>query len=151
MQAGESVTTDSKITMTATKLTPGDAAIHKTLCSTVTYQNGGNEPASFNGVFDWKLQDPNGAIVMSGLFGSDSALNSGQLAPGGKTTGDVCFEAPRAVPPVPTSSCSTRASGSRPTGSPGSTNSDCRHLVVGPGDAPLTALPHPVRGRHTPF
>ena len=98
VQAGESVTTDSKITMTATKLTPGDATIQKTLCSTVTYQNGGSDTASFNGVFDWKLQDPNGAIVMSGLLGSDNALNSGQLTPGGKTTGDVCFEAPQGSP-----------------------------------------------------
>jgi len=97
-QAGASITTDSKITMTATKLTPGDATIQKTLCSTVTYQNGGSDTASFNGVFDWKLQDPNGAIVMSGLLGSDNALNSGQLTPGGKTTGDVCFEAPQGSP-----------------------------------------------------
>jgi hypothetical protein len=98
VQAGESVTTDSKIAMTATKLTPGDATIHKTLCSTVTYQNGGSDTASFNGGFDWKLQDPNGAIIMTGLLGSNNLLNAGQLVPGGKTSGDVCFDAPQGSP-----------------------------------------------------
>jgi hypothetical protein len=81
--------------MTATKLAPGDATIQKTLCSTVTYQNGGSDTASFNGGFDWKLQDPNGAIIMTGLLGSDNLLNAGQLVPGGKTSGDVCFDAPQ--------------------------------------------------------
>jgi hypothetical protein len=98
VQAGESVTTDSKIAMTATKLTPGDSTIHKTLCSTVTYQNGGSDTASFNGGFDWKLQDPNGAIIMTGLLGSNNLLNAGQLVPGGKTSGDVCFDAPQGSP-----------------------------------------------------
>lgn len=84
--------------MTATELTPGDATLQKTLCSTVTYQNGGSDTASFNGGFDWKLQDPNGAIMTTGLLGSDNLLTAGQLVPGGKTSGDVCFDAPQGSP-----------------------------------------------------
>jgi Domain of unknown function (DUF4352) len=95
VQAGEPVTTDSKVTMTATSLSKGDTvAGQKTMCSNVSYANGGDDPATFNGGFDWKLQDPNGAIVSTGLLGSDKLLSAGQLAPGGKVTGDVCFSLP---------------------------------------------------------
>ncbi|MBP2370238.1 DUF4352 domain-containing protein [Pseudonocardia parietis] len=63
------------------------------LCSAVEYRNVGNGTASYNS-FDWKLQDPNGVIHSSGIpFGAESPLNSGQLAPGGTVSGDVCFDA----------------------------------------------------------
>jgi hypothetical protein len=78
--------------ITATALKPGDSTLGKTLCTTVTYKNNGSTPGSFNGGFDWKLQDPAGAALMTGFGGSTGVLSAGQLAPGGTTSGDVCFD-----------------------------------------------------------
>lgn len=97
-QAGEQVDADG-VQITAGPLTAGDDTFQKTLCSTVSYNNGSGEPASFNGAFDWKLQDPNGVILMNTFGGSDNALNSGELAPGGTLTADVCFTAPATQTP----------------------------------------------------
>ena len=96
-QAGEAVNADG-LTVTTTPLKPGDSTLGKTLCTTVTYNNGTDEPATFNGGFDWKMQDPNGTILMTGLSGSRNMLSAGQIAPGGKATGDVCFDAPQGSP-----------------------------------------------------
>jgi hypothetical protein len=63
------------------------------LCTTVTYDNRSGSPTTFNGGFDWKLQSPNGAILSNTLTGSTNLLQSGELAPGGKMTADVCFDA----------------------------------------------------------
>lgn len=53
----------------------------------VSYENNSKETASFN-VFDWSMEDANGA--RSDLQISDNEdLGSGDLAPGGKKTGDV--------------------------------------------------------------
>jgi hypothetical protein len=60
-------------------------------CAEVSYRNTGSGQASYN-AFDWKLQNPAGAIV-SPSFGGDNSLSSGQLAPGGTTSGQVCFDA----------------------------------------------------------
>jgi hypothetical protein len=89
--AGATLTVgDLKIT--ATPLKAGDSTLGETLCSTVTYMNTGSGQESFNGGFDWKLQDPNGAALMTGFTGSSSMLSAGQLAPGGQTTSDMCFD-----------------------------------------------------------
>ncbi|MBN9736175.1 MULTISPECIES: DUF4190 domain-containing protein [unclassified Pseudonocardia] len=80
--------------ISATALEPGDSTLGQTLCSTVTYTNTGSSTGSFNGGFDWQLQDPNGAALMSSLLGSDQILSAGQLAPGGTTSGTVCFDRP---------------------------------------------------------
>jgi hypothetical protein len=89
--AGDTLTVgDLKIT--ATPLKAGDSTLGGTLCSTVTYVNTGTGRESFNGGFDWKLQDPDGAALMTGFTGSSSMLSAGQLAPGGRTTGDMCFD-----------------------------------------------------------
>ncbi len=97
---GEAVTTDTGVTMTAAplKVTKSQLGGKPLLCTDVNYQNGSDETASFNGGFDWKVQDPNGAILMNTFSGSDNALNSGELAPGGKTAGQVCFESGSASP-----------------------------------------------------
>lgn len=60
-------------------------------CTDVTYRNTGSGTASFN-IWDWKLQDPAGAIRRISL-GSDNDLSSGELAPGGTVSGQVCFDA----------------------------------------------------------
>lgn len=78
--------------VTASALKSGDSALGKTLCTTVTYKYMGSTTGSFNGGFDWKLQDPAGAALMTGFTGSNNALLAGQLVPGGTTSGDVCFD-----------------------------------------------------------
>lgn len=61
----------------------------------VTIENNSNTEASYN-TFDWKLQDSKGVIkdVASIAYGIDGALNSGDLAPGGKVAGFLVFEVP---------------------------------------------------------
>ena len=89
--AGDTLTVGD-LQITATPLKDGDSTLGETLCSTVTYVNTGSGQESFNGGFDWKLQDPNGAALMTGFTGSSSMLSAGRLAPSGRTTGDVCFD-----------------------------------------------------------
>lgn len=89
-KAGDAVTKDDLV-VTTTAIKKGDSTFGKTLCSTMTYQNNKKDSVSFN-AFDWKLQDPNGTILTTTFGGSNNALNSGDLAPGGKVTGDVCFD-----------------------------------------------------------
>jgi hypothetical protein len=96
-QAGDTVDADG-VQITAAALTPGDATIGETLCTTVTYNNQSDQPSAFNGGFDWKLQGPSGAILSPTITGSDNLLSAGELAPGGNTTGDVCFDAPQGTP-----------------------------------------------------
>ena len=92
--AGETVTMDD-VQVTSTPLTEVKPQYSDSsyLCTTVTYLNGGKDSASFN-TFDWKLQDPQGASRDATFGGSDKTLNSGDLAPGGTASGDVCFDDP---------------------------------------------------------
>jgi hypothetical protein len=65
------------------------------MCTTASYVNTGSTQTSYN-QFDWKLQTPAGAILSPGISFSDPSktLNSGQLAPGGKVSGTVCWDTP---------------------------------------------------------
>jgi hypothetical protein len=78
-------------TVTATPLVNGDATLGKTVCTAVKMNNGSDETISFN-IFDWKLQAPSGTILNSSFAGSSSMLSSGEIAPGGSASGDVCFD-----------------------------------------------------------
>ena len=60
-------------------------------CAEVSYRNTGSTQAPYN-LFDWKMQNPQGAITGASI-GGDNTLSSGQLAPGGTTSGQVCFDA----------------------------------------------------------
>ncbi|NAZ88555.1 DUF4352 domain-containing protein, partial [Kineococcus indalonis] len=90
-QGGATLQLDG-LTLSATALTTQDDDVlnRQLLCSTVTYTNTSDAPGSYN-VLDWSLQNPQGAAQTWGAWG-DNELNSGDLAPGGTTTGDVCFE-----------------------------------------------------------
>lgn len=90
-QAGEDLTLGD-LTVSSSALIEGDATFGPTLCTTAVLNNGSSDTIDFN-LFDWKLQSPAGAILNSGIGGSDNIINSGQLAPGGTTTGDICFDA----------------------------------------------------------
>ncbi len=97
-EAGQSITLDDVVT-TATPLVEGQAVgTTPVLCSTLTIVNNGDDAAPFNGGFDWKLQDPQGAARSTTLGGSDTLLSAGELAPGGTVTGDVCFDNPTGAP-----------------------------------------------------
>jgi Domain of unknown function (DUF4352) len=88
--SGQSATLDG-LTLSSSQVKVGDRLFGKRLCTNVSYANGASRAVSFNG-FDWKLQDPNGTILTMTIGGSNDTLNSGELAPGGKVSGDVCFE-----------------------------------------------------------
>lgn len=95
-QPGETVESDG-LSMGATALVEGDSTLGETLCTTVAYGNGGDSAAQFS-LIDWKLQDPNGTILNTGFTGSSNTLSSGEIAPGGTASGDVCFDAPQGSP-----------------------------------------------------
>ncbi|MFE7416404.1 DUF4352 domain-containing protein [Rhodococcus sp. NPDC057529] len=95
--AGDSVTLDDVAT-TTTPLFDTTTFSTPYLCTTITINNAGNTSASFN-TFDWKLQDPAGAIRNSSFTGTENQLNSGEVAPGGTASGDVCFDNPQGSPP----------------------------------------------------
>jgi hypothetical protein len=78
-------------TVTAAPLAAGDATLGKTFCTATTLSNGSKETIKFN-AFDWKLQTPAGTIVNTGFAGSKNMLSSGEIAPGGTASGDVCFD-----------------------------------------------------------
>ncbi|BDA64033.1 DUF4352 domain-containing protein [Actinomyces capricornis] len=90
VQAGESLTADG-VTITATPLTPGDATLGPTACSTITISNNSGSAIDVN-AFDWSLQDPNGVINDVGFLGSDSILSASSIIDGGSLTADVCFD-----------------------------------------------------------
>lgn len=79
------------VQVTATPLVAGDATLEQTLCTTATMVNNSDEQVDFH-AWDWELQAPSGTILNSTVMGSDDILSGGGIAPGGTTTGDVCFE-----------------------------------------------------------
>jgi Domain of unknown function (DUF4352) len=63
------------------------------LCSKVTISNDSAEERSFNGLFEWKIQDPDNIQQSPTPFAKD-ILSSGELAPGGKVAGNICIDDP---------------------------------------------------------
>lgn len=88
-EAGATIDLDG-LQVTTTPLTASSTALGSYWCTTATYVNGGDDTASYN-LFDWKVLNPNGASESATLSGQDGALSSGELAPGGTVSGDVCF------------------------------------------------------------
>jgi hypothetical protein len=62
---------------------------------TINIQNGSNDTISYN-PFDFKIQNSNGQItdMAFSIIDSDTALESGELAPGGTVEGTIVFEEP---------------------------------------------------------
>lgn len=89
-EPGQTITLD-EVATTATPLVTADAFGTPVLCSTLTIVNNGDDAAPFN-TFDFTLQDPAGASRNATFGGTDNDLGSGELAPGGTASGDVCFE-----------------------------------------------------------
>lgn len=65
----------------------------KGFCAPVTYVNGSDEAKQFN-MFDWKMGNSDGVVLSPTFIGGDpnKSLGSGDLNPGGKRSGTVCFE-----------------------------------------------------------
>lgn len=98
--AGETIT-QSDIAITTTPLEVRQAEYFPTqICTNITIQNNSGDQKPFN-LFDWKLQDPNGAAI-SGSPPYDNPTGGFtyvDLAPGGQTSGDLCFDGdPAAMP-----------------------------------------------------
>lgn len=79
------------LVLTVADLRDGDSTLGETTCVTVTYENTTNVEQSFN-TFDWQLRDTDGVEVTTGFTGSRDILGSGNLRPGGRKSGDVCFD-----------------------------------------------------------
>lgn len=61
------------------------------VCSTVAYENTGGAAAPFT-PSDWSIRSAQGVITAPTSTGDDDLLGSGELVPGGRTSGRVCFE-----------------------------------------------------------
>lgn len=79
--------------VTADQLKPTSNALGHYLCTHVSYDNQSSDQVSYN-TLDWSLQSPSGNIKIATFAGVDNELNAGNLAPGGKTAGVVCFDKP---------------------------------------------------------
>lgn len=80
------------VAVSASALTVGDDVFGPTLCTEINLSNNSEETVDFS-AYDWKLQAPSGTIGNVTLSGSDRQLSTGEIAPGGTATGDVCFDA----------------------------------------------------------
>lgn len=89
--AGATLSTRDGLQITVSGLRDRSAYSGPHKCAEVTYRNGSTGTESFN-IWDWKLQDPRGAIRRISILG-DNDLSSGELAPGGTAQGQVCFDA----------------------------------------------------------
>jgi hypothetical protein len=90
--AGGDTITNDDLAYTVMPLVATSSDFGDYVCSTVTIKNVGSKQNDFNG-FDWSLQDPSGTIRDTTYAPEKQLLSSGELAPGGQTTGDVCFDA----------------------------------------------------------
>ncbi|MHA4852737.1 DUF4352 domain-containing protein [Rhodococcus sp. MSC1_016] len=97
-KAGDAVTLDDVTITTNPLFDTTDFAGEPQLCTAVTIKNAGDKPANFHD-WDWKLQDPTGAIRSTSYTGRDGQLSHGEVATGGTVTGDVCFDNPPGSPP----------------------------------------------------
>jgi hypothetical protein len=79
------------VTLVSAGAGPNDLGGKPTYKLSVAYKNNGTASATFN-PFDWKLEDGNGARTQNSAFISGSpTLGTGDIAPGGSTSGDIYF------------------------------------------------------------
>lgn len=99
--AGDTITKgDISITTTPLEPYPSNGFSEPQLCTTVSIQNNSDSQESF-GSWDWSMQDPNGTSRNSSYMNPTAApdLSIGEIAPGGQTSGAICFDGdPSAVP-----------------------------------------------------
>lgn len=93
---GETLELSNGLKVSVDSVTPGftDYSGSPLTKVVVTYNNDGKDKRSFNS-YDWKAEDPQGAQTSSTIYSkADTSLqlNSGELAPGGKKTGEIYFK-----------------------------------------------------------
>lgn len=94
---GDTITRDN-LEYTVAPLTAVNTTFGNYLCSNVAIKNIGDEQNDFNGYIDWSLQDATGTIRDATFAPEREPLNSGKIAPGGQTAGDVCFDSRQGSP-----------------------------------------------------
>jgi len=91
-EAWQTITLD-QVAITTTPLYDGRAVgSTPVVCSTVVIVDNGDGAVSFDGGLDWTLQNPAGVARGTIPGGTDTLLDSGELAPGGAVARDVCFD-----------------------------------------------------------
>lgn len=88
---GETYTTSDGVEILVSNFGIVSGPLGQNTCANVTYTNNGDEQASFQGYWDWKVQNPAG-VITDPTFTGDDNLESGELAPGGTVSGSVCFD-----------------------------------------------------------
>jgi hypothetical protein len=94
---GDTITRDD-LEYTVAPLAAVNTTFGNYLCSSVTIKNVGDSQNDFNGYIDWSLQDATGTIRDATFTSERQPLNSGKIAPGGQTAGDVCFDSREGSP-----------------------------------------------------
>lgn len=64
------------------------------LCTSVTLENRDDKAQTY-GIFAWKIQTPSGDVKDTAISDSNNKYGNGDLVPGGKKTGRVCFDNPK--------------------------------------------------------
>lgn len=80
-----------KVTATGWQRVTDPTFNNKLICGNVAITNTASKTQSYN-EFDFKIQDPSGAVEGPALSGGDGKLSSGQLVTGGNTSGKVCLK-----------------------------------------------------------
>lgn len=88
---GETYTTRDGMDILVSSFGLASNPLGQNACAEVTYTNNGDEQASFQGYWDWKVRNPAG-VITDPTFTGDNDLDSGELAPGGTVSGSVCFD-----------------------------------------------------------
>ncbi|MBT2639677.1 DUF4352 domain-containing protein [Bacillus sp. ISL-39] len=99
VQLGDNVLTVTKAEKSAGSEYDQPKDGHEYVVVTVVIENAGEENISYN-PFDFKMSNSQGQILDQAFttIDTNSALQSGELAPGGKVTGTIAFEQPTGDP-----------------------------------------------------
>jgi len=95
VQLGDNVLTVTKAVKSAGSEYDQPKDGHEYVVVTVVIENAGDENISYN-PFDFKMSNSQGQILDQAFttIDTDTSLQSGELAPGGKVTGTIAFEQP---------------------------------------------------------
>jgi len=96
VQLGDNVLTVTKVDKSAGNEFDKPKQGNEFVIVHVRIENKGKDKIDYNPL-DFKLQNSNGQLVDAAItgIGNDTALQAGQLTPGGKVEGSITFEAPK--------------------------------------------------------
>lgn len=96
-EAGTEITVND-VAITAGALTPESDDLGQYYCTDISATNNSTETLSSFGPFSFKVQNPSGSATDSTFSMIDGELQTSDLAPGGQTSGKVCFDADQVAP-----------------------------------------------------